>query len=146
VIAAIAITSSSATSSSARQLTVDQLQPGDCLTGSNLGLGTSSDWPYQVMAVPCTRRHLAEVFFAGDAWPQSLTSYPGFNAAGDQGYSRCLAAFTLYDGIGNSASVFMIVDIVPGDASDWASGDRQLICVAYQPGGPVDYSIKGSAL
>jgi hypothetical protein len=140
VIAAITIMSSST-----RQLTADQLQPGDCLTGSSLGLGAGGDWPDEVTAVPCTQRHLAEVFFAGNAWPQSLTSYPGFNAAGDQGYSRCLAAFTAYDGIGNSASIFMIDWIVPGYANDWASGDRELVCMAYQQGVPVDYSIKGSA-
>jgi hypothetical protein len=140
VIAAMAFTSSSA-----RQLTEDQLQPGDCLTGSNLGLGSGGDWPAEVTAVPCTQRHLAEVFFAGNAWPQSLTSYPGFNTASDRGYARCLTAFTAYDGIGNSASAFMIYSIVPADANDWGSGDRELVCVAYQQGVPVDYSIKGSA-
>jgi DivIVA domain-containing protein len=133
-------------SPSARQLTADQLQPGDCLTGSNLGLGTSSNWPDQVTAVPCTRRHLAEVFFTGNVWPQSL-AYPGDNAVGNQADARCSKAFRAYDGIANSESAFTFDYIVPADASDWASGDRLMVCIAWeqpQPGAPVNYSIKGS--
>ena len=54
-----------------------QLRTGDCLTGTNLGLGGDNPWPYMFTAVPCTGPHLAEVFFAGTAWPKSLTAYPG---------------------------------------------------------------------
>ena len=151
VIAAVAIasssaTSSSATSSSARQLTEGQLQPGDCLTGSNLGLGTDSDWPDEVTAVSCTQRHLAEVFFADNVWSQSL-AYPGDNAASNQANARCFSAFRAYDGIANSESALTFDYIVPADASDWASGDRLVVCVAWeqpQPGAPLSYSIKGS--
>jgi hypothetical protein len=142
VIAAIAITSSSA-----RQLTADQLQPGDCLTGSNLGLGTGSDWPDEVTAVPCTQRHLAEVFFAGNVWPQSLAAYPGDDAVNSQADARCFSAFRAYDGIANSESAFTFDYIVPSGASDWASGDRLVVCLAWelpQPGLRVNYSIKGS--
>jgi DivIVA domain-containing protein len=77
----------------AGQLTEDQLQPGDCLRGSNLGLGSGGTWPDYVTAVPCTQQHLAEVFFAGNAWPQSLTAYPGDNVISDQGSARCNTAF-----------------------------------------------------
>jgi hypothetical protein len=38
-------------------------------------------------------------------------------------------------------SAFQIDYIVP-DKTTWSSGDRQLVCLAYQPGAPVDYSIK----
>lgn len=124
-------------------LTQGQLRAGDCLTGSNMGLGNASPWPYMVAAVPCTGPHLAEVFFSGNAWPQSL-AYPGYNAVSNQGYARCLNAFSAYDGIDNAGSSFAIDDIIPSGGSDWASGDRQLVCVASQRGVPVDYSIKGS--
>jgi hypothetical protein len=125
------------------QLTVDQLRPGNCLTGSNLGLGTGSPWPDLVAAVPCTHRHLAEVFFAGNAWPQSLTTYPGDNAINNQAYNSCFTKFTGYDGIAQPASNFSIDEIAPSGGSDWASGDRLLVCLAYE-GIPVNYSIKGS--
>jgi len=126
-----------------------QLRPEDCLTGSGLGLGSGGTWPYMVAAVPCTDPHLVEVFFAGNAWPTSLTAYPGDNAISDQGYARCLTAFSAYDGTDNSGSAFSIYYITPY-SDNWASGDRWLVCMAYDPtrqdpGGPlVNYSIKGS--
>jgi DivIVA domain-containing protein len=126
-----------------------QLRMGDCLTGSSLGLGSGDTWPYMVASVPCTSPHLAEVFFAGDAWPKSLTAYPGDNAISDQGWARCLSAFSAYDGTDNSGSVFSIYYILPY-SDNWASGNRWLVCMAYDPnrqgpGGPlVNYSIKGS--
>jgi hypothetical protein len=132
------------TSSSGRQLTVDQLQAGDCLTGSNLGLGTSSPWPDQVTAVPCTQLHLAEVFFAGNAWPQSPTKYPGTNAIKHQSDDRCNLAFGAYDGAPDSFSIFTFDEIVPTPASDWASGDRRLVCLAYSGTTSVNFSIKRS--
>ena len=129
-------------------LSWEQLRAGDCLTGSNLGLGTGSDWPW-VTAVPCTSQHLGEVFFAGNAWPQSM-AYPGDKVVGNQAYTRCFTAFSAYDGIDNSASAFTVDTIIPRPADDWVSGDRWLVCVAWEstpqyPGGaPVNYSIKGS--
>jgi DivIVA domain-containing protein len=127
-----------------------QLRTGACLTGTNLGLGGQNPWPYMFTPVPCTGPHLAEVFFAGNAWRKSLTAYPGYNAISDQGYARCLTAFSAYDGTDNSISSFTIDDIEPYSSDDWGSGDRWLVCLAYEstdqyPGGaPVNYSIKGS--
>lgn len=133
----------------ANQLTSDQLRPGDCLAGSNMGLGKSTPWPDTVTRVGCTVPHEAEVFFAGDIWPQSL-AYPGNKPVGDQALARCQAAFAVYDGAGASVSAFTFDYIVP-DSSDWTSGDRSLECVAFAPSAdgpsgaaPVDYSIKGS--
>jgi len=124
-----------------------QLRPGDCLTGS-LGLGSGS-WPYMVATAPCTGPHLGEVFFAGNDWPKSLTAYPGDKALSDQGWSRCLTAFTAYDGLDNSSSELSIYYIIP---YDWSNGDRWLVCIAYEPtdqypgGMPVNQSIRASNL
>jgi hypothetical protein len=127
------------------QLQYDQLRPGDCLTGSNMALGTGGQWPELVTAVPCTRTHLAEVYFAANYWPQSLTTYPGYKAVFNQALDRCLLAFNAYDGIPSSLSSFSIVYMAPPGSSDWASGDRRVVCVAYPTGRtPVKYSIKGS--
>jgi hypothetical protein len=134
---------------STNQLSADQLRPGDCLAGSNMDLPSSTPWPDYVTRVPCTKRHEAEVFFAGDIWPQSQ-AFPGKGAIDSQSYARCDEAFAAYDGIDVSQSAFTDTAIVP-DSSDWASGDRSLECVAYEPsssgpsgGAPVNYSIKGS--
>jgi Septum formation len=124
-----------------RQLTEDQLQPGDCLRGSNMGLGTGSTWPYYVTAVPCTQRHIAEVFFAGNAWPQSL-AYPGDNTVGNQAYDRCANVLPTYVGSIKYLGVFSFDDIAP-DRTTWPSGDRLVVCVAYRYDlQSVNYSIK----
>jgi DivIVA domain-containing protein len=135
--------------SSTFQASLDGLQSGDCLTGSNLGLGTDSAWPDSVTVVPCTQRHTAEVFFAGNAWPQSM-EYPGDNAISDTADNRCETAFDADDGVlASDDSIFTYNEIIP-DSDSWPDGDRWLACVAYKdtpryPGGaPVDYSIKGS--
>ena len=129
-------------------LSEGQLRSGDCLTGSNLDLGDGGTWPQWVKAVPCTSRHLGEVFFAGNAWPQAM-GYPADNVVDEQAVTRCQAAFKAYDGT-IFTSVFSIQTIDPIPADDWASGDRRLTCIAYEPtpqnpeGAKVDYSIKGS--
>lgn len=128
------------------QLTIDQLRPGDCVTGADLRLGGGGIWPYRVTAVPCTTRHLAEVFFAGNGWPESLAAYPGDNAIAKRGWARCLTAFRGYDGTVYAGSTLAIDYVVPSRGADWASGDRLLVCVAYTPGVPVNYSVKGRDL
>jgi hypothetical protein len=134
---------------STNQQTADQLRTGDCLAGSNMDLPNSTPWPDDVTRVPCTKRHEAEVFFAGNIWPQ-FQAFPGQGAIDSQFDARCSEAFAAYDGIDASQSAFMYTGIVP-DSSAWASGDRSLACVAYKPsssgpsgGAPVTYSIKGS--
>ena len=127
----------------------DGLQAGDCLTGSGLGLGTTSPWPGTFTVVPCTRPHVAEVFFAADAWPLSTESYPGDSKIDNEADARCNAAFRAYDGIGYSDSA-LSYDYIDPDAYSWPPGDRRLVCIVYNstsqyPGGaPVDYSVKGS--
>lgn len=87
------------------QLTMHKLQAGDCLQGSGQTLEDFSQGNGPFTGVPCTQPHTAEVFFAGNAWPRSLT-YPGDQAVYDHGHTRCLKAFSAYDGIDSSSSTF----------------------------------------
>jgi hypothetical protein len=128
-------------SPSASQLTYDQLAPGDCLQLPNIN--TISNFPDVFTAVPCTQSHTGEVFFAGDIWPQS-SAYPGDKKVSNQALARCDRAFTAYDGIPPVQSAYNYV-YLPPDSSSWASGDRSVQCIAYEPGGaPLYSSIKGS--
>jgi hypothetical protein len=138
----------SPSASSPLQATYPELQAGYCLQGPGLGLGTSDPWPDYFNVVPCTQRHIAEVFYADSAWPSSK-AYPGDNKVNSEAEAHCDAAFRQYDGIGNSQSAFTY-DYSTPDSIDWSDGDRRLVCIAYEstsqyPGGaPVSYSIKGS--
>ena len=137
------------TSTSANQLTADELQPGDCLAGSNMGLPSTAPWPLYVARVACTQQHEAEVIFASQIWPSSL-AYPGDSQVDQQANQHCDAAFATYDGVTEVRSAFSLELIAP-DSGAWASGDRSVRCIAYEPsssgpsgGTPVDYSIRGS--
>jgi hypothetical protein len=131
-------------SKSPNQLSEDQLRAGDCLTGSDLGLGTSAGWPDVVTAVPCTRRHTAEIFFAAQAWPRSK-AYPGEGPLSSEAQNRCTSAFGAY--VRQQYTNIFTWDYVVPDAGIWNSGGRLLVCIAYDsttqyPGGtPVAYSI-----
>lgn len=135
--------SGSSTSSipSTGQLTIYQLQAGDCLQASGQTLVNFNQGNGPFIAAPCTQPHTAEVFFAGNAWPRSL-AYPGDQAVYDDGYARCLKAFRAYDGIDISLSAFDVVSSTP-DSSTWPGGDRWLVCFASALAS-VDYSIRGS--
>ena len=114
--------------------------PGrDCLQGSDLANFSQGNGPFTT--VPCTQRHTEEVFFAGNAWPRSL-AYPGDQAVYDDGYARCLTAFSAYDGTDSSSSAFGVMSSTP-DSSTWPGGDRRLVCFATMLVS-VDYSIRGS--
>lgn len=126
------------------QLTIYQLQAGDCLQGSGQTVEYFSQGNGPFTAVPCTQRHTEEVFFAGNAWPRSLV-YPGDQAVYDHGHARCLTAFSAYDGIDSSSSAFGVVFSTP-DSSTWPGGDRRLVCFASSAPGWVDYSIQGLRL
>ena len=130
---------STSSTPSTDQLTIYQLQAGDCLQGSDLA--NFNEWNGPFTAVPCTQPHTVEVFFAGNSWPRSL-AYPGDQAVYDDGYARCLTTFSAYDGVDNSASEFGVMSSTP-DSSTWPSGDRWLACFATTLVS-VDYSIRGS--
>jgi serine/threonine protein kinase len=138
---------SSGSTPAVRHLLLSQLRTGDCLTGANMGLGTDSAWPTLTTAVPCGQQHLAEVFFAQNAyWPGP---YPGDSAITQQADAQCARVFTPYVGVSESASRYTHDDVFP-DATDWSNGERELICVAYLPASgplgaaPITGSVKGT--
>jgi hypothetical protein len=130
-----------------RQLLLAQLRTGDCLTGSNLGLGTNNPWPRLSNAVPCSQPHLAEVFFADNAYWQPPS--PGDTTITHEADAECNRAYTAYVGIPDTHSIYNWDDIFP-DAVDWSNGNRELVCVAFRPtssapgGTLISGSVKGS--
>jgi Septum formation len=130
-------------SSKTHVLTESQLVAGDCLVGSNMGLHTNSAWPDTVTAVSCTQQHIAEVFYVGNPWPASLAKYPGDGVVNTTINATCSTAFATYVGIKPDLSMYQYDEV--GPSGDWASGDREVVCVAYEPGTPpLHRSIKGS--
>jgi hypothetical protein len=61
VAALVAVIVAHSSARSADQLTYDQLRAGDCLAGSNMGLGTGAIWPDYVTQVACTKPQSTDV-------------------------------------------------------------------------------------
>jgi len=138
-------TSSSSHSPTARQLTLDQLRVGHCLTGANLKLNTPDPWPKLTDVVPCSQDHTAEVFYVNINFWTKGSSYPGDTSIKNTANAGCNKAFQSYDGIAYSKSLYTWTDVVP-DATTWPGGDRGLHCVAYisVPNDPYGATTHGS--
>lgn len=130
-------------------LQLAQLQVGDCLTGANMQLNTSNPWPKLTLAVPCSRPHTAEVFFADNNFWSKNSPFPGSSTISKDGNTACDKAFHSYVGIPYAKSMYTWTNIIP-DASTWPKGDRGLHCIAYystpkQSGGAsITGSIRGA--
>ena len=111
-------------------LALSQLRVGDCLTGANMRLNTTDPWPELTLAVPCSRPHTAEVFFADNKFWRQDSPFPGASVISKDGNAACNNAFRAYVGIAYSKSIYTWTNIIP-DASTWPTGDRALHCVAY---------------
>ncbi len=148
--AALGPTASPSSPATTSMLTIAQLQSGDCLTGTNLGLDGNQPWPALAEAVPCDQSHLAEVFFADDHFWAAGESYPGEEAVENQVQTGCDKEFAGYVGISSSESEYHYAALAPFSDHAWQAGSRSLDCVAYYPtgadpgGAPMTGSIRGT--
>jgi len=141
-------TSTSAPARAVQRVTPEQLRTGDCIRGP-ANINTGRTWPALMSLVPCKRKHLSEVFYSANYWPEAM-AFPGNAAINKRGHAECLKAFHAYDGSAYAYSQYSVYDSTPHGRQDWDSGDRQLICVAYfwtrhvPRGKPLFASIKNS--
>jgi len=113
-------------------LSLPDYRPGDCLSLS-LPVEPSDPWPDPVTTVPCTQRHTFEVIFANyNFWP-SGQAYPGPAELANQGAGVCGNAFSAYVGVPPEVSRYTFTYVEPETSDNWADGDRDLECIAYQP-------------
>jgi hypothetical protein len=126
-------------------LAVAEFRVGDCLTGSNMQLDTTDPWPKLTAAVPCSRPHTAEVFFADNSFWPANSPFPGASAISKAGNTACDNAFRSYVGVALAKSVYTWTNIIP-DAATWPIGDRALHCIAYYatPSQPTGVKLTGS--
>ena len=126
-------------------LAVAAFRVGDCLTGSNMQLDTTDPWPKLTAAVPCSRPHTAEVFFADNSFWPANSPFPGASAISKAGNTACDNAFRSYVGVALAKSVYTWTNIIP-DAATWPIGDRALHCIAYYatPSQPTGVKLTGS--
>lgn len=110
------------------------IQVGDCLNDAS-----ASGEVTTVPTVPCDAPHDSEVFAAFEL---GESGYPGEDVVVGKAEAACLPAFDEFVGEPYVESRFDFAFYYPTEAS-WASGDREVLCIIYDPAGPVTGSLRG---
>lgn len=111
---------------------VFNIQVGDCF--DDAGTGEVSELP----VVPCDQPHNNEVFHSytipGDTFPGDFTAVAE---------EQCNPAFQSFVGVDYNSSALYMTTLEPTSGS-WAEGDRELLCIIYDPAGPVTGTLQGA--
>ena len=89
--------------------------------------------------VPCSEPHDSEIYAAFEL---TQSAYPGEETTQGKADALCLPAFEEFVGEPYLESRFDFAYYYPTEES-WASGDREVLCVIYDPVGPVTGSLRG---
>ncbi|MDO7881433.1 septum formation family protein [Salinibacterium soli] len=112
------------------------IKVGDCLND-----GTATGEVSTVPTIDCAEPHDSEAY-ASIMIPDG--DYPGEDAVLDQANTDCEAEFAGYVGIAYEESTLGYAYYYPTEES-WASGDREILCLVYDPAGQVEGSLAGTA-
>jgi putative regulator of septum formation len=82
--------------------------------------------------VDCTGEHLGEVVGTLDV--AEADTWPGQAAHEEQADSGCAPAFATYVGRSYEESRLEMSYLYPTESS-WAAGDRQIVCIVFEPEG-----------
>jgi hypothetical protein len=115
---------------------VFDLSVGDCFDDPAAGGEISS-----VDAVDCAEPHDNEVYALYD---YDGDSYPGVDAMGAAADEGCEARFEDYVGIAYLDSELFYTHLTPTQES-WDDGDREIVCVLYEPNTKLEGSMEGAA-
>lgn len=110
------------------------LQVGDCLDDAAAAGEVTT-----VPTVPCTEPHDSEIYAAFEL---GQSTYPGEEAVRAKADVLCLPAFEEFVGEPYLDSRYDFAYYYPTEAS-WSSGDREVLCVIYDPTGPVTGTLRG---
>lgn len=111
------------------------LEVGMCLNDANLTGRVTS-----IPLVDCDEPHDSEVY-AIEALAEG--PYPGDDEVFRLADEVCLDAYEPYVGMAYDTSYYFFGYYWP-DKSNWASGDRNVICVVYDENGQIEGSVRGS--
>ncbi|MDP3984082.1 MAG: septum formation family protein [Acidimicrobiia bacterium] len=103
------------------------LEVGDCFDDP-----AATDEISTIEVIDCEEPHDNEVsdlpqYPAGEDEP-----YPGDSVIDDWASETCLASFEAYVGLPYNDSVLVVGTISPR-AGTWTNGDREIVCIVYEP-------------
>ena len=110
---------------------------GDCVTGESSTTGEVTEVP----VVPCDEPHASEVFHSYQIPAETLPSTTEMEAIVQE---QCLGNFETFVGMPYDTSALDVTWLEPTSGS-WDQGDRELLCMVYDPAGDVTGSLAGAA-
>ena len=116
---------------------VFELKVGDCTDTDE----TLVDEATSIPVVPCGDPHADEVYFSYDV---ESDEFPGEDAILGEAQERCVAEFAGFIGIDYMESELEIWPMYPTQGS-WSQGDREVLCLVYDPVQDTTGSLRGSA-
>ncbi len=121
-----------------------QFTPTTFVVGDCLNADTPDVTLDEYEAVPCTQKHLEEVFVVTNHPAGPGDPFPGEAAINNFAESTCTPAFGTYVGEDFESSHLGFSYFTP-DKDTWPLGDRQVVCtVDNEDGSPLRGSVKGS--
>lgn len=113
------------------------IRVGDCLESMDWGGGEMSTVP----VIPCAEPHESEVYAAVDL-PDG--DFPGAEAVDTQSGEFCYGEFQGFVGVAWEDSEFEYGYLAPTEQS-WGQGDREVLCVVWDPAGLTSGTLAGAA-
>jgi hypothetical protein len=116
------------------------LQVGQCVQEpADTGTGVDT-----VEVVDCGQSHYAEVFALVDHPAGPSDPFVGQEAIESFAQEQCVAQFNSYVGIDYFQSRYYYISLTPSDGT-WSQGDREVVCLGYDPTTSLTTSIRGAA-
>lgn len=128
--------SGSTGSSGATDVDVFSLRVGDCMNVEPFSGSTET-----VPVVPCNEPHSDEIY---DVFDIADGVYPGEDAVIDIADRGCYDSFAGFVGMAYEDSVLDFWNLYPTEGS-WADGDREVLCVVWDPMSDTTGSLRGAA-
>ncbi|HEY7451922.1 MAG TPA: septum formation family protein [Candidatus Limnocylindria bacterium] len=120
---------------------------GEMVSVFELEVGLCFDDPaesaqvFEVMSLDCGVAHDNEVYYLFD---HDGSTFPGDAAMAASADDGCEGAFEAYVGIPYLESALYYTYLIPTQES-WDDGDREIVCVIYEPGEKLTGSMEGAA-
>lgn len=105
---------------------------GDCLDDAEVAVDAGSE-VQTLPTVPCDEPHDSEVIASITL---RGTAYPGADAITLEADAGCIAALEERVGVPYLETPYDVSYYAPTELS-WSEGDREILCVAYDPAGPL---------
>jgi hypothetical protein len=131
------------TTTAGAETAVTDLVAGNCVAGEPFA-GQPTGEATDTQLADCNGPHDGEVVGVVTYTQGPAEPYPGQGQVSTYAEEQCAIAFEAYVGVAYGTNALSMVSLWPTEDS-WVRGDREAVCVAFQPDAPLNGSIAGSA-